>query len=184
MANCIDYSKLKAIARKDHFPPPFIDPLVDWLAGYPYYCVLDGYSSYSHIPLDPNKQENATLTFAFGAFAYCHMPFESCNTPVVENLAKYYKLRACERQPLLLLVFCCHLIWFCLFCFYCVFQDMCLLFKFGRAFSYITPNLCHPFGIVFLTTFGTMSRFSLGVRKTFLSFSSCFWFEKRNVLCC
>ena len=66
---CIDYSKLKAITRKDHFPTPFINQLVERLAGHLYYCVLDGYSNYSHIPLDPNKQENTTLTFSFGAHA-------------------------------------------------------------------------------------------------------------------
>jgi hypothetical protein len=46
---CIHNSKLKAITRKDHFPPPFIDPLVARSAGYSYYCVFDGYSSYNHV---------------------------------------------------------------------------------------------------------------------------------------
>ena len=41
---CMDYRKLNKATRKDHFPLPFIDQLLDRLAGYSYYCFLDGYS--------------------------------------------------------------------------------------------------------------------------------------------
>jgi hypothetical protein len=102
---CIHNSKLKAITRKDHFPPPFIDPLVARSTGCSYYSVFDGYSSYNHVTLDPGKQENTTLTFVLGALAYYHMPSGSCNTHVVDSLAEDCKLSACGRHPLLLLVF-------------------------------------------------------------------------------
>jgi hypothetical protein len=62
--------------------------------------VFDGYSSYNHVTLDPSKQENTTLTSAFGVFAGCHMPSESCNTPAIESLAEDYKLSAYGRQPI------------------------------------------------------------------------------------
>jgi hypothetical protein len=41
---CIDYRKLNSMTRKDHFPLPFIDQMVERLAGRAYYCFLDGYS--------------------------------------------------------------------------------------------------------------------------------------------
>ena len=41
---CIDYRKLNKTTRKDHFPLPFIDQMLERLAGYEYYCFLDGYS--------------------------------------------------------------------------------------------------------------------------------------------
>ena len=41
---CIDYRKLKTATRKDHFPLPFIDQMLDRLAGHPHFCFLDGYS--------------------------------------------------------------------------------------------------------------------------------------------
>jgi hypothetical protein len=44
---CIDYRKLNAATRKDHFPLPFIDQMVERLAGHKYYCFLDGYSGYN-----------------------------------------------------------------------------------------------------------------------------------------
>jgi hypothetical protein len=41
---CIDYRKLNATTRKDHFPLPFIDKMVERLTRHKYYCFLDGYS--------------------------------------------------------------------------------------------------------------------------------------------
>ena len=41
---CIDYRKLNAATHKDHFPLPFIDQMLERLAGHEYYCFLDGYS--------------------------------------------------------------------------------------------------------------------------------------------
>nr|GFA82780.1 hypothetical protein [Tanacetum cinerariifolium] len=41
---CIDYHKLNEATRKDHFPLPFIDQMLERLAGNQYYCFLDGFS--------------------------------------------------------------------------------------------------------------------------------------------
>ena len=44
---CIDYRKLNTATRKDHFALPFIDQMLDRLAGHPHFCFLDGYSGYN-----------------------------------------------------------------------------------------------------------------------------------------
>nr|GFA10436.1 reverse transcriptase domain-containing protein [Tanacetum cinerariifolium] len=41
---CIDYRKLNETTRKDHFPLPFMDQMLERLAGNEYYCFLDGFS--------------------------------------------------------------------------------------------------------------------------------------------
>ena len=41
---CIDYRKPNTATRNDHYPRPFIDQMLDRLAGHPHYCFLDGYS--------------------------------------------------------------------------------------------------------------------------------------------
>ena len=43
---CIDYRKLNSATRKDHFPLPFIDQILEKAAGHEYYCFLDGYLGY------------------------------------------------------------------------------------------------------------------------------------------
>ncbi|GKB89279.1 reverse transcriptase domain-containing protein, partial [Tanacetum coccineum] len=76
---CIDYWKLNDATRKDHFPLPFIDQMLECLAGNEYYCFLDGFSRYFQIPIDPQDQEKTTFTCPYGMFAYRRMPFGLCN---------------------------------------------------------------------------------------------------------
>jgi hypothetical protein len=78
---CIDYRKLNTASRKDHFPLPFIDQMVERLAGHEYYCFLDGYSGYNQVPVDPEDQEKTTFTCPFGIFAYRRKPLWLCNAP-------------------------------------------------------------------------------------------------------
>ncbi|GJW29300.1 reverse transcriptase domain-containing protein [Tanacetum coccineum] len=78
---CIDYRKLNDATRKDHFPLPFSDQMLELLAGNEYYCFLDGFSGYFQIPIDPQDQENTTFICPYGMFAYRRMPFGLCNAP-------------------------------------------------------------------------------------------------------
>ncbi|GJT82576.1 reverse transcriptase domain-containing protein [Tanacetum coccineum] len=78
---CIDYQKLNDATRKDHFPLPFMDQMLERLAGNEYYCFLDGFSGYFQIPIDPLDQEKTTFTCPYGTFAYRRMPFGLCNAP-------------------------------------------------------------------------------------------------------
>ncbi|GJY77962.1 reverse transcriptase domain-containing protein [Tanacetum coccineum] len=76
---CIDYRKLNDATRKDHFPLPFMDQMLERLAGNEYYCFLDGFSRYFQIPIDPKDQDKTTFTCPYGTFAYRRMPFGLCN---------------------------------------------------------------------------------------------------------
>ena len=78
---CVDYKNINAGTRKDHFPFPFTDQMLERLAGRAFYCFLDGYSGYNQIPVAPEDQEKTTFTCPFGTFAYRRMPFGLCNTP-------------------------------------------------------------------------------------------------------
>ncbi|XP_073049483.1 uncharacterized protein [Primulina eburnea] len=78
---CIDYRKLNDATRKDHFPLPFIDQMLERLAGHEFYCFLDGYSGYNQIMIAPEDQEKTTFTCPYGTFAFRRMPFGLCNAP-------------------------------------------------------------------------------------------------------
>ena len=78
---CIDYRKLTTTTRKDHHPLPFIDQMLDRLAGHPHLCFLDGYSGYNQIAIVLEDQEKTTFTCPYGTFAFRMMSFGLCNAP-------------------------------------------------------------------------------------------------------
>nr|GEW85975.1 reverse transcriptase domain-containing protein [Tanacetum cinerariifolium] len=78
---CIDYRKLNEATRKDHFPLPFMDQMLERLTGNEFYCFLNGFLGYFQIPIDPKDQEKTTFTCPYGTFAYKRMPFGLCNAP-------------------------------------------------------------------------------------------------------
>ncbi|GJZ15942.1 hypothetical protein Tco_0551619 [Tanacetum coccineum] len=67
---CIYYHKLNEATAKDHFSLPFMDKMLERLAGNKYFCFLDGFSRYFQIPIDPIDQEKTTFTCPFGTYAY------------------------------------------------------------------------------------------------------------------
>ncbi|GJV90873.1 reverse transcriptase domain-containing protein [Tanacetum coccineum] len=54
---CIDYRKLNEATCKDHFPLPFMDQMLERLAGNEFYCFLDGFSA-DHLSRLENPYEN------------------------------------------------------------------------------------------------------------------------------
>jgi hypothetical protein len=66
---CIDYRKLNMVTRKDHFPLPFLDQVLERVAGRAFYCFLDGYSRYNQIEISLEDQEKTTFTCPFGTYA-------------------------------------------------------------------------------------------------------------------
>ena len=76
---CIDYRKLNTKTRNDHYPLPFIDQMLDRLAGHPYFYFLDGYSGYNQIAIALEDQDKTTFTCPYGTFAFRRMPFGLCN---------------------------------------------------------------------------------------------------------
>ena len=71
---CIDYRKLNASTRKDHFPLPFVDQMLERVAGHEFYYFLDGYSGYNQIEISLEDQEKTTFTCPFGTFAFRKLP--------------------------------------------------------------------------------------------------------------
>ena len=80
---CIDFRKLNAVTRKDHFPLPFIDEMLESLASKCFFCFLDRYFGYYQISAVQEDQHKTTFTYSFGTFAYCRMPFGLYNVPKI-----------------------------------------------------------------------------------------------------
>ena len=75
---CIDYRKLNSTMKKGHFPLPFINQILDRLAGSSYFCFLDEYSGYNQIAIHPDDQVKTTFTCLFCTFAFRRMSFGLC----------------------------------------------------------------------------------------------------------
>ena len=78
---CIDYRELNKATLKDYFPLPFIDQVLDTLAGKKYFSFLDGFSGYNQIQIAPQDQDKTTFTCPWGKFSYKVLPFGLCNAP-------------------------------------------------------------------------------------------------------
>ncbi|RDX91834.1 Retrovirus-related Pol polyprotein, partial [Mucuna pruriens] len=89
--------------HEDHFPLPFIDQVLEKLAGKSHYNFLDGFSSYMQIHIAPEDQHKTTFTCPFSTFAYSRMPFGMCNAPTTSRI--YYRtawrcLWTISRKPI------------------------------------------------------------------------------------
>ena len=78
---CVDYRRLNAVTRKDVFPLPRIDDLLDQLKGSAVFSTLDAKSGYWQIQMNANSQEKTAFTTFNGLYEFRVMPFGLCNAP-------------------------------------------------------------------------------------------------------
>ena len=78
---CVDYRQLNKATLKDYFPLPFIDQVLDTLAGKSSFSFLDGFSGYNQIRIASEDQDKTTFTCPWGTYAYIVLPFGLCNAP-------------------------------------------------------------------------------------------------------
>lgn len=78
---CVDYRDLNKATKKDYFPLPFIDQLLDGLVGKMFFSFLDGFSEYNQIQISTEDQVKTTFTCPWGTFSYRILIFGLCNAP-------------------------------------------------------------------------------------------------------
>ncbi|MCO5586547.1 hypothetical protein L7F22_040488 [Adiantum nelumboides] len=78
---CVDYKPLNAATKRDHFPLPFQDEILNEVAGHERYTVCDGYSGYYQICITEEDQHKTTFITPWGCFAFRVMPFGLTNAP-------------------------------------------------------------------------------------------------------
>jgi hypothetical protein len=72
---CVDYRDLNQASPKDDFPLPHIDVLVDNIAQFSVFSIMDGFSGYYQIKMAPEDMEKTTFITPWGTFCYKVMPF-------------------------------------------------------------------------------------------------------------
>ncbi|MCO5560510.1 hypothetical protein L7F22_014125 [Adiantum nelumboides] len=78
---CVDYKPLNAATKRDHFPLPFQDEILNEVAGHERYTVCDGYLGYYQIRIAEEDQHKTTFITPWGCFAFRVMPFGLTNAP-------------------------------------------------------------------------------------------------------
>ena len=67
---CVDFKPLNAATKKDPYPLPFIDQILDSVAGYERYSVCDGFSGYFQLKIAQEDQKKTTFVTPWGYFCY------------------------------------------------------------------------------------------------------------------
>ena len=94
---CVDYRRLNAITRRDVFPLPRIDDLIDRLGGAQFFSCLDEASGYWQIPMSPQSRPKTAFITHHGLFEFNVMPFGLCNAPATFQRAMQVILAGLEE---------------------------------------------------------------------------------------
>ncbi len=78
---CIDSKKQNATTKKDPYPLPFIDEMLNTLVGYEAYSFLDGYLGYHKFFIALKDKYKITFIIDSGGFIWKVMPFQAKNGP-------------------------------------------------------------------------------------------------------
>ena len=78
---CVDYRKLNNVTKKDVYPLPRIDDILDQFRGAKYFTSLDCMSGFWNVPLTDEAKEKTAFATHLGLFQFVAMPFGLCNAP-------------------------------------------------------------------------------------------------------
>ena len=78
---CMDYHRLNAVTRKDVYPLPRIDSLLDQLSGKRIFSTPGARTGYWQIRLEEKSVEKTAFVTMDGLYEFRVMPFGVCNAP-------------------------------------------------------------------------------------------------------
>ena len=78
---CVDYRRLNSVTKKDVYPLPHIQDILDTLGQAKCFTTLDLSSGYWQVELDTESRAKTAFTSHCGLFEFTRMPFGLCNAP-------------------------------------------------------------------------------------------------------
>lgn len=79
---CVDYRRLNRVSKKDAYPLPYMNSILDKLRNAKYLSSLDIKSAYWQVPVAEESRELTAFTIpGRGLYHFKRMPFGLCNSP-------------------------------------------------------------------------------------------------------
>ena len=78
---CVDYQKLNSITKKNAYPLPRIDELLEKIGNLRYYSTLDMAAGYWQVEIAEEDKEKSAFITHMGLFEFNRMPFGLTNAP-------------------------------------------------------------------------------------------------------
>jgi ribonuclease HI/uncharacterized small protein (DUF1192 family) len=76
---CVDFRNLNRSSRKDNYPLPNMEHILQRVTGASRISMIDGFSGYNQISVMPEDREKTAFTTPWGTFMYAKMPFGLMN---------------------------------------------------------------------------------------------------------
>jgi hypothetical protein len=76
---CVDFRNLNRSSKKDNYPLPKMEHILQRVTGASRISMIDGFSGYNQISVLPEDREKMTFTTPWGTFMYAKMPFGLMN---------------------------------------------------------------------------------------------------------
>ena len=80
---CVDFRNLNKCSKKDNYPLPKMEHLLQKVSRASVMSFLDGFSGYNQVAVHPDDQEKTAFTTAWGTFIYAKMPFGLMNAGAI-----------------------------------------------------------------------------------------------------
>ena len=80
---CVDFTDLNKACRKDSFPLPRIDQLMDANVGHELLSFMEAYSGYNQIKMHGLDEKKTAFTTDQWMYCYTVMPFELKNAGAI-----------------------------------------------------------------------------------------------------
>jgi ribonuclease HI len=76
---CVDFRNLNRNSKKDNYPLPNMEHILQRVTGASRISMIDGFSGYNQISVMPEDREKTSFTTPWGTFMYAKMPFGLMN---------------------------------------------------------------------------------------------------------
>ena len=76
---CVDFKNLNRSSKKDNYPLPNMENMLQKVTDASRISMIDGFSGYNQISVLPKDREKTMFTTPLGTFMYAKMPFGLMN---------------------------------------------------------------------------------------------------------